>query len=321
MTSTKNKLRKGTILPILLAIGFISATSLLMDASAEFLPTVPVHEDAILPDISPGIPKHLNIQNDHQNEWLRFTNVWGNVGKAGLEFEPLFPDPDAEEGTTQDAYQNLYDEEGQFKYSKEPVWHQVVSEFEFHDIHNHWHIADIGEFSVRNAIPNDSMESGYEIGEIAGWILEDENGNPVLDENGDPVEIKSTAVKVGFCIADVYPFNGDNPATSLKWFWECEVGFQGIQPGWVDQYHQSVEDNEIEITGLDDGIYFLTHTWNPEERFVDANSDNDQSWLLFELSDENNGNGNRKITELAAFAPECDPDTTPGLCGNIKKNS
>ena len=309
MTYTK-LVRKTTILPVLLAIASISASPFLMDASADFLPTEPVPDTAILPDITPGIPKHLYVHQGHQSEWLRFTNVWGNIGEGGLEFKPIIEVENPEEGTVTQAFQSLYDEEGEFRDSIVPVWSEIVTEFEFHETHNHWHIAGVGEFSVREAIPildeNDNVIE-YEIGDIA--ILPD----------GD----ESTAIKVGFCISDVYPYDGTSPGTSLKWYWECEVGYQGIQPGWVDQYHQATEDNEINITGLTEGTYFLTHTWNPENFFVDENDENDTAWMLFEISKNNNGNGNRKVTELGGFAPACDleNDTTPGLCAEVTKNS
>ena len=35
-----------------------------------------------------------------------------------------------------------------------------------------------------------------------------------------------------------------------------------------------------------------------------------------------NNTGNRKIIEIEGFAPECQPDdSTPGICGDINKNS
>ena len=308
MTCTKWT-RKTTILPVLLTIASLSASPFLMDVNADFLPTEPVPETAILPDITPGVPKHLNIHNQQQEEWLRFTNTWGNVGVGGLEFDPILQVEDPDEGTVTQAYQNLYDEEGQFRMPSETSWREIVTEFTFHETHNHWHIDGVGEFAVREVITVDGKEVP---GDIASWV----------DEDG--VTIKAAAVKVGFCISDVYKIDGTNPATSQKWYWECEVGFQGIQPGWIDQYHQSTDDNEINITGLENDVYFLTHTWNPEDFFVDESDENDVSWIKFELTDENNGYGNRKIVEMEAFAPECnqdDPELTPGLCGLVSKNN
>ena len=150
MTFTKKIFRKATILPVLLAIGFMFTTPMLLDVAA-----APggngngnnngVPDSALLPDIIPSIPKHLQVQNTQQSETLRFTNAWGNTGVGNLEFFPIIPDVDVAETETQDSLQRLYDENGNL------VWAEVVSEFEFHAEHNHWHIADIGEFAVRES--------------------------------------------------------------------------------------------------------------------------------------------------------------------------
>lgn len=249
-----------------------------------------VPSDALLPDITPGIPKHLNIHNQQQNEFLRFTNVWANVGEGALEFEE-----GEVQGETQQAFQNLYDDAGDFGDITKYIYHEPVGDFIFHETHNHWHIDDVGEFSVR------------------------------VDDNSSPGEIAPGAdtLKIGFCIVDVFKYNGDESPTSQRIYWDCELELQGIQPGWVDQYHQSVEGNEIDITNVDDGIYFLVHQWNPLGAFVDVDDTNNESWVKFELSQENNnGNGNRKITIVEEFAPECQADgSTPGICGDINKNS
>jgi len=288
------------LFPVLLAFGFMFATPLLMDAAAappdgkgKSKNESSIPSNALLPDVTPGVPKHLAIHNQQQQEWLRFTNVWANLGPGTLEFQPLFPDPNADEGTTQDSFQNLYDDEGNFGIPNQNIWSEVVSQFTYHETHNHWHIADVGEFSIR-----------------------------VVDENNLPGEIAlgATSIKVGFCITNVFKYNGDESPTSQRIYWDCEVGLQGIQPGWVDQYHQSVEGNEINITDLPNGTYFLVHKWNPADSFVDADASNNESWMKFDLVDD--GKGNRKIIEREGFAPECQADgSTPGICGDINKNS
>ena len=170
------------MLPVIVAIGFMLTGPLGSDIIAE---PQNVPDNALLPDVTPGVPKHLNIHNQQQNESLRFTNVWANIGPGTLEYEPLFPDPNANEGETQDAFQNLYDDEGNFGLTDQNIWHQTVSEFIFHETHNHWHINDIGEFSVRvdnNGVP----------GDIA------------VGDNGE-----TASIKVGFWITNVFKYNGD----------------------------------------------------------------------------------------------------------------
>ena len=145
MTYVKNIFQKPLMMFLVLAaIGFMLTVSL--GSSTAEPQNVP--PEALLPDISPGIPTHLNIHNQQQNEFLRFTNVWADVGVGALEFE----EGDVQ-GGTQQALQNLYDDAGNFgdPYSIPPkyVWHEIVGDFLFHPTHNHWHIDDVGEFSVR----------------------------------------------------------------------------------------------------------------------------------------------------------------------------
>ena len=229
------------MLPVLAAIGFMLAVSLGSNITAE---PQGVPSEALLPDISPGIPKHLNIHNQQQNEFLRFTNVWANVGEGALEFEE-----GEVQGETQQAFQNLYDDAGNFGIITENIWHEPVGDYIFHPGHNHWHIDDVGEFSVR------------------------------VDDNGSPGDVAPGAgtLKIGFCIVDVFKYNGDESPTSQKIYWDCELDLQGIQPGWVDQYHQSVEGNEIDITNVPNGTYFLVHEWNPFGAFVDEDNTNNEA--------------------------------------------
>lgn len=282
------------MLPVLVAIGFMLTVSLGSNITAEPQNVPP---EALLPDISPGVPKHLNIHNQQQNEFLRFTNVWANVGVGALEFEE-----GEVQDTTQRAFQNLYDDTENFGIKTENVWHEPVGDYIFHPTHNHWHIDDVGEFSVREVVdPNPNVEG---------------------DEYPGVIAPGANSLKVGFCIVDVFKYNGDESPTSQRIYWDCELDLQGIQPGWVDQYHQSVEGNEINISNLEDGTYFLVHKWDPLDTFVDADDTNNEAWVKFTLSQENNGNGNRKITILEEFAPECQTDgSTPGICGDINKNS
>lgn len=294
------------MLPILAAIGFMFSTPMLLDVAADHgggneLPPVP--DNALQPDITPGVPTHLHVHNQQQNEFLRFTNVWANIGEGALEFQEGPVD-----GETQQAFQNLYDDEGNFGdiYAQPSTWvyHEILGDFIFHPTHNHWHIDDVGEFSVREFTdPNPALMGDEIIGDVAPGA-----------EN----------TKVGFCIVDVFRYEDEKSSPrSDKVYWDCETDLQGIQPGWADQYHQSVEGNEIDITNVPDGEYLLVHQWNPDGLFVDEDNTNNESWVKFTLEQPNNGNGNRKVTITGEYAPECDTQngTTPGICGDIKKNS
>ena len=54
-----------------------------------------------------------------------------------------------------------------------------MSQFIFHETHNHWHIDDVGEFAIRAYDPNNPN--------VPGAIVED-----------------AASIKVGFCITNVF---------------------------------------------------------------------------------------------------------------------
>jgi hypothetical protein len=84
--------------------------------------------------------------------------------------------------------------------------------------------------------------------------------------------------------------------------------FQGISPGWVDQYHQSLEGQKLDITSAEPGRYYLVSTANYAGTYLEANYTNNTAWQAFDLTRDSSGNP--KIA-LAGHSP-CE---TPGLCG------
>ena len=176
----------------------------------------------------------------------------------------------------QKAIQQFLDAEGIIVFEK------VASSFEFHPEHHHWHIVDVVEFSVHKDAPD-------------GILV----GN---------------SIKVTFCVIDSYNLDGNSP-TSDRTYFECEVGLQGVQSGWADQYHQSTPGNQIDITGAEDGTYYLVHNVNPSERLIEENMDNNSAWTEFELIRHSNGNPKITITDNS-----CEPDEIQGLCGTVTVN-
>ena len=176
----------------------------------------------------------------------------------------------------QNAIQQFLDINGNIVFEK------LASSFEFHPDHHHWHIADVVEFSVHEGTPD-----GTVIGE---------------------------SVKVTFCVIDSYNLSENSP-TSDRHYFDCEVGLQGVQTGWADQYHQSTPGNQIDITGAEEGTYYLVHKVNPSERFVEENLDNNLAWTEFELIRQSNGNPKIIITDNS-----CEPGDLPGLCGVVTAN-
>jgi Lysyl oxidase len=240
------------------------------------------------PDLRTVVPDHLNLVNQQQNEYLRFSNGIANTGPGPWA---LRPDPPIGTAPITNAIQEIRSSNAQFLCGTQPkpndpcytvLSEQIVSTFEYHPTHNHWHTADVARFEMRQGSPT----------------------GPVVGGN---------STKVGFCLLDLYNMDGNAP-TSGKVFWDCYTSYQGIQSGWVDQYHQATDGQQVDLTGVPDGAnYFLVSTTNPTGAFLEQDKTNNAAWVKFTLSPDSNGN--RKVT-----VTDHSPCATPGLCGDLSPN-
>lgn len=235
---------------------------------------------ALLPDVIEEVPSHLTIQNTQQREWLRFTTVHINIGEGNLQIrgggqiEPCVIDGIAYEQCTV-AKQELLDVDGNIVASV-PVGAAL-----FHPEHNHWHQGSVAEFAIRETIDGPAVSEG---------------------------------VKVTFCFVDVEFIGktGSAKKEQPRTYWECNGDLQGLASGWADSYHQSTPLQELDITGLPEGEYFLTHLADPDHHWIESDKDNNFTWVKFFLDRENGANP--KVTVLD-HSP-CEPELICGFGGN-----
>ncbi len=243
----------------------------------------------LLPDMRTVVPQHLNLVNSQQREILRFSNGIANTGPGPWA---LRPDPPLSSATTTvSAIQEIRTNNAYYKCGEQPkqvtFCYDVVDEFatgafEFHPAHNHWHIGDVALFEVRKGSPT----------------------GPIVGGN---------SIKTTFCLIDWYKLD-DNSPTTERVFFDCYRSFQGISSGWVDQYHQSTEGQQLDLTGVPDASdYYLVSTANYARIFRESDYTNNAAWVRFSLSSDSNGN--RKVTVL-----ESSPCDSPGLCGEGTTN-
>jgi hypothetical protein len=259
-------------------------------------------DEVLLPDLMTVVPKHLQIQNSQQQELLRFSNGLANIGDGPWWLEPDFPD-DTEASSCQDAYQLIAGVDdfpsGQLQASDEEVPAPESSyavrckkgSFDFHETHNHWHIDNIGEFKVCTASDFDADGKRCE---------------PASTSSGEP----TVGIKFTFCLIDWYKL-ADNTSSSdpTRNFFSCETGFQGVSPGWVDQYHHSTYGQEVDITGLPAGDYALVSTVNVgaldgEPVFEELDTSNNTSYVRFTL--DRSSKGNAKLLDEVGACEDAD---------------
>lgn len=249
----------------------------------------PTAGTALYPDLRTVVPTHLNLVNQQQNEYLRFSNGIANTGAGPWALRPDPPPADAT--TVVSAVQEFRDSGAYYKCGEQPkqvtACYNVVSEkvagtFEFHPAHNHWHIGDVALFEVRKGSPT----------------------GPIVGGN---------SIKTTFCLIDWYKLD-DNSPTAERVFFDCYTSFQGISSGWVDQYHQSTEGQQVDLTGVPNADdYYLVSTANYAGTFTETDTTNNTAWVRFSLTSDSNGN--RKVT-VTDHSP-CD---SPGLCGERSTN-
>ncbi len=203
-----------------------------------------------LPDIVEEIPQHLSIQNAQQRESLRYSTTHWNFGVGPLEVagggrvDACVIDGVAYEQCTF-ATQNIRNAAGEL-VATHPAGVAI-----FHPEHNHWHQNGVAFFAVRSSL------------------------------DGDP--IGPTGVKTTFCLVDVeYADQGTKGST--REYWECNGDLQGISVGWGDEYHHSTQGQELDITGLPTGEYYLTHDADPDNHWLETDDVAQRSWVKFRLS-------------------------------------
>ena len=243
---------------------------------------------ALYPDLRTVVPLHLNLVHEQQQDILRFSNGIANTGAGPWAIRPDPPPADATTVTA--AVQEFRDSNARYKCGEQPKQvtecYNVISEkvagvYEFHPAHHHWHIGDIALFEVRQGSPTGPIVGGQ-------------------------------SVKTTFCLVDWYRLEGNAP-TSERTFFDC-FGIQGIASGWVDQYHQATEGQQVLLTDLPDANdYYLVSTANFARTFTETDYTNNTAWVNFTLTSDSSGN--RKVTVI-------DHSTcgTPGLCGDTAPN-
>lgn len=227
-----------------------------------------------IPDLREAAIQHIGLQNTKHESYLRVSTAIANTGTGQWQMKSVIPPTTTE---PQQAMQQLLNPDGT------PAFNAIVSSFEYHEAHKHFHISAVTSYELVTADgPSDT----------------------------DPTNNISTGIsaqKVTSCLIDWVKIS-DNAPGNERTYSDCFGELQGVSPGWMDQYHQATPGQELNVTNLPTGYYFVVLTANPERNFIESDFTNNQSWTLIKFT--NDFKGNPKVNILGNSP--C-PDY-PGLC-------
>lgn len=238
----------------------------------------------LLPDIVEEVPNHLNMVNQQQREWLRFTSTHWNVAQSrgslrirgGGQIAPCTVDGVAYDQCTY-AMQEIVNSAGEV-VAENPAGVAV-----FHVEHNHWHQNNVADFLLR-------------AGSLTGPVV-------------------SQATKVTYCLID-WDWSRLVDERTKPEFWECGAEYQGISYGFGDSYHHATHGQELDITKVPSGTYYLTHDADPANHWLEERDDNNASWTKFALTRKG---ANPEVTILDTSCDETSTDPVEEIiCGNTR---
>lgn len=182
---------------------------------------------------------------------LRFTTTIFNKSEHSFDLLglPGPPDTETDEVLTTEAYQCVRWEGPPYEGGQRVCGgYEEIGTLTYHAHHRHFHINGFAKYQLRR----------------------DDRGLPMHG----PGSVIAESSKVGWCVSDMErPRDADGePLPYDPWYRECSgipympVSFrQGISPGWGDTYYAGFTGQQIPISGIPDGVYWISIWMNPPD--------------------------------------------------------
>ena len=219
---------------------------------------------------------------------LRLSNATANMGQGKLHLYGVFPDNG---DGTQDVRQRIWRSDGTH-------FDRDAGAFVYHPGHSHIHFNDWAVYRLR------AVTSG---GGVGGIVAE--------------------GVKTSFCILDVIVHDATLPGfpTSPQ-FLSCGSSMQGLSVGWADIYTKDLEGQNLDITGLAAGQYWLESTADPLDRVLETDETNNVARVLVTIGNPGTitpdlYEPNDQISDLNSRAVGGPNSPVLGPCGPLKVTS
>lgn len=201
---------------------------------------------------------------------LRFSTSTANIGLGRLHLIGILPP--LEDGS-QLVMQRVFRSDGTY-------WDDSAGAFLYHPTHSHTHFNNWCIYRLRYVLANDG------VGGVA-----------------------AEGSKTSFCILDLGVYNSSLPNyNSSPYYTSCGSQVQGLSVGWFDLYSKSLPGQNIDITDLPDGEYWLEAEADPDNNVLEADDNNNITRIKVTI-----GEGSTILAD--AFEPN---DTIPQVLGHLE---
>ena len=191
-----------------------------------------------------------NIIPGHRH--LKVTVTTPNIGDGKLYLYGVLP---SNGDGTQDIRQRVYRSDGSF-------FDRLAGKFVFHPSHDHIHVEGWTQFRLRTMNPDSSV-------------------GPIV----------ASGAKTSFCVLDLGVYDSSLPNfDSDGQFHSCSGTIQGLSVGWADTYTKDLDGQNIDITGLPDGVYWLEAEVDPLLRIAEKRENNNIARILVVIGAPNSAN-------------------------------
>lgn len=219
--------------------------------------TINIDTTVVDPSANPALLPDIIVREDdlYDNQFvttgippktiIRFSNATANVGDGKLYVYGTGVDNG---NGTENIVQRIY-------YPGGGYIDRTAGQFIFHPSHNHIHVENWCEYRVRQVLPNDGV--------------------------GDIV-VKGQ--KTSFCILDLDVYDPTLPNYDPNGqFFSCSSTVQGLSVGWMDIYDKSLAGQNIDITGVPAGTYWLESHADPDDAFLEGDEGNNTARIKFTI--------------------------------------
>jgi hypothetical protein len=216
--------------------------------------SAPAPGQAYLPDLRTLDPSEFHISKPEPGtKLLLLSNTVWNGGDGPLEMRP---EHDQGAGVTH-AFQLLFTEDQDGRLVQLPQEH-AAGTFAFHPAHDHWHFQD-----------------------LARYVL------VTMNADGSEGKTVASSEKISFCMFDQIQIDETLEHAAPEPDYSGAACSQNTNVGysvsWGDEYAYNFADQDIDVTGISPGRYFVVSTADPEGLIQETDDDNNSARTAIKL--------------------------------------